>query len=35
MGVVVVVVKKVKVAHTRLPGLGSGADPSSWQSACW
>jgi len=25
--------KKVKVAHTRLPAWGSGADPGSWQSA--
>jgi len=27
-------VKKVKVAHTRLPSVGSGADPGSLQSAC-
>ena len=26
--------KKVKVAHTRLPSVGFGADPGSWQSAC-
>jgi len=26
--------KKVKVAHTRLPSVGSWADPGSWQSAC-
>jgi len=26
--------KKVKVAHTRLPSVGSGADPGSWHSAC-
>ena len=24
---------KVKVAHTRLPSVGPGADPGSWQSA--
>jgi len=24
----------IKVAHTRLPSVGSGADPGSWQSAC-
>ena len=23
-----------KVAHTRLPSEGSGADPGSWQSVC-
>jgi len=26
--------KNVKVADTRLPSVGSGADPGSWQSAC-
>ena len=26
--------KKVKIAHTRLPSVGSGADPGLWQSAC-
>jgi len=25
---------KVKVAHTWLPSIGSGADPGSLQSAC-
>jgi len=28
-------IKKVKVAHTRLPSVGfRGADPGAWQSAC-
>jgi len=26
--------EKVKIAHTRLPSEGSGADPGTWQSAC-
>ena len=29
-----VTVKVKKVAHTRLPSVGAGADPGSWQSAC-
>ena len=27
-------IKKIKVAHTRLPSVGFRADPGFWQSAC-
>ena len=30
----IVKMKKMKMAHSRLSSVGSGADPGSWQSAC-